>query len=153
MVMGFTKTVHPPAGATALLAATSDEIGALGWYLIPLVLLGNAVVVVVACLTNNIQRQWPLWWWTELSLSPQQEGPKDVEKARGSEGRKAEEETPESSHIEFLGRRDSELQIVISSSGVQVPSKVGLSFEDREFLDALRLKMYSKMKERDEDKN
>ncbi|CAG8951294.1 hypothetical protein HYFRA_00008044 [Hymenoscyphus fraxineus] len=68
--MGLTKTVHPPAGATALLTSTSPEITRLSWFLIPLVLLGSTLMVSVACILNNIQRQFPLYWWTSLSLLP-----------------------------------------------------------------------------------
>ncbi|CAG8980928.1 hypothetical protein HYALB_00003786 [Hymenoscyphus albidus] len=68
--MGFTKTVHPPAGATALLTSTSPEITRLSWFLIPLILLGSTLMVSVACILNNIQRQFPLYWWTPLSLLP-----------------------------------------------------------------------------------
>ncbi|OBT67631.1 hypothetical protein VE03_03804 [Pseudogymnoascus sp. 23342-1-I1] len=47
-VMTVTKTVHPPAGATALLAVTSDEVLALGWGLVALVEVGCAAMLVVA---------------------------------------------------------------------------------------------------------
>lgn len=61
-VMGLTNTVHPPAGATALLAATSEDITNLGWFLIPLIILGNVLMLGVACVLNNIQRQFPMYW-------------------------------------------------------------------------------------------
>jgi hypothetical protein len=67
--MGFTNTIHPPAGATALLAATTPEITELGWFLVPLILLGSVLLVAVGCITNNIQRQFPIYWWTAADLS------------------------------------------------------------------------------------
>ncbi|KAF7509181.1 hypothetical protein GJ744_008241 [Endocarpon pusillum] len=69
VVMGATQTVHPPAGATALLAATSPEITALGWYLLALVLLGSTLMLVSACIINNIHRRFPIYWWTPVALS------------------------------------------------------------------------------------
>lgn len=60
--MGLTNTVHPPAGATALLAATSVDITNLGWVLVPLIILGNVLMLGVACVLNNIQRQFPMYW-------------------------------------------------------------------------------------------
>ena len=78
--MGLTNTIHPPAGATALLAATTQEITDLGWYLLPLVVLGSVVTLVVACLVNNVQRQFPLYWWTERDLAVLQGGGQSVEK-------------------------------------------------------------------------
>lgn len=66
--MALTKTVHPPAGATALLAVTDAGIVQLGWFLIPIVLLGCMLMLVVALLINNIGRRFPLYWWTPEEL-------------------------------------------------------------------------------------
>ena len=63
IVMQFTKTTHPPAGATALLAAVDDVVLALGWYYLPVVLLSSTMVLVSALLVNNIQRRYPVFWW------------------------------------------------------------------------------------------
>lgn len=66
--MALTKTVHPPAGATALLAVSDDNIVSLGWFLIPVVLLGCGLMLVVALIINNLQRRFPLYWWTPEDL-------------------------------------------------------------------------------------
>ncbi|KAK8035463.1 hpp family protein [Apiospora rasikravindrae] len=63
-VMALTGTVHPPAGATALLAVVDADVRALGWFLIPVMLLGCALMFSVALLVNNIQRRFPVYWWT-----------------------------------------------------------------------------------------
>jgi hypothetical protein len=67
-IMALTKTVHPPAGATALLAVVDDNVVHLGWFLIPVVLCGCGLMLVVALLVNNIQRQFPMYWWTPEDL-------------------------------------------------------------------------------------
>lgn len=64
LVMSATNTVHPPGGATAVLASTNAEIIALGWMFIPLVLLGSVLMTAVACIFNNTLRQYPVYWWT-----------------------------------------------------------------------------------------
>lgn len=69
-VMTMTHTVHPPAGATALLAVTSTTD--LGWLLIPNVLLGCALILAIALIINNILRQYPLYWWTSQNLAQQE---------------------------------------------------------------------------------
>ncbi|KAL9087423.1 MAG: hypothetical protein Q9159_003635 [Coniocarpon cinnabarinum] len=66
VVMSITKTVHPPAGAMALLAATSPQISNLGWNLVPLVMIGAALMLGNALAINNIQRQFPLFWMTPV---------------------------------------------------------------------------------------
>ncbi|KAI1367022.1 HPP family-domain-containing protein [Xylaria arbuscula] len=69
-LMGLTKTVHPPAGATALLAVVDDKAAQVGWKLIPLALLSCSIMLVVALLLNNIFSRFPLYWWTAAELRP-----------------------------------------------------------------------------------
>lgn len=63
--MNLTGTIHPPAGATALLAVIDDNVTQLGWMLVPLVLISCLLMTVVALLVNNVQRQFPACWWTQ----------------------------------------------------------------------------------------
>ncbi|EPE02681.1 hpp family protein [Ophiostoma piceae UAMH 11346] len=68
-VMALTGTVHPPAGATALIAVADENIYDIGWYLVPAVLLGSILMQCIALIINNIQRRYPIYWW-----SPQEVG-------------------------------------------------------------------------------
>jgi len=61
--MQITKTTHPPAGATAFLAAISPEIYVMSWYYLPVVLLSSMLVLVTALMINNIQRRYPVFWF------------------------------------------------------------------------------------------
>ncbi len=66
-VMHLTRTLHPPGGATALIAVIgSDQIHDLGYYycLVPAT-LGPVILLLVALLTNNIPRTrgYPEIWW------------------------------------------------------------------------------------------
>ncbi|KAK2028427.1 HPP family protein [Colletotrichum zoysiae] len=67
-VMALTKTVHPPAGATALLAVVDDGVVHLGWILVPIVTLGSVIMLVVALVINNVQRCFPQYWWSPEDL-------------------------------------------------------------------------------------
>ncbi|KAH0365903.1 HPP-domain-containing protein, partial [Aureobasidium melanogenum] len=62
VAMEVTETTHPPAGATALLPATNEEIRALSWYFLPIVLLSSVILMAVGLLNNNIQRRYPIFW-------------------------------------------------------------------------------------------
>ncbi|KAF6754101.1 HPP family protein [Ephemerocybe angulata] len=63
VLMQITKTVHPPAGATAIIPILDKSLQhALGWYFIPVVLLSSVLSLAVALLTNNIQRRYPIYW-------------------------------------------------------------------------------------------
>ena len=65
--MHATKTLHPPGGATALIAVIgSEKIHALGYlYAIVPVGIGAVIMLVVALLVNNITktRRYPEFWF------------------------------------------------------------------------------------------
>jgi CBS domain-containing membrane protein len=64
VVMQITKTLHPPGGATALIAVIGTEkIKALGYfYVLSPVLTGSLILLVVALVFNNIttHRKYPI---------------------------------------------------------------------------------------------
>jgi len=66
-VMHATKTLHPPGGATALIAVISGpKIANLGYlYALMPVGAGALVMLAVALLVNNLapQRRYPEFWW------------------------------------------------------------------------------------------
>lgn len=63
IAMQYTKTLHPPGGATALIAVIGTEnIKSLGYlYVLSPVLTGVAILLVVALIFNNMtnQRKYP----------------------------------------------------------------------------------------------
>jgi CBS-domain-containing membrane protein len=66
--MHLTKTLHPPGGATALIAVVgSDKIHQLGyWYVLQPVMSGAFMMLLVALLINNLssnpERHYPKYW-------------------------------------------------------------------------------------------
>jgi hypothetical protein len=62
-LMQITKTVHPPGGATALIAVTSPSIVDISWLYIGVVMISVVIQVSVGCLVNNIERRYPQYWW------------------------------------------------------------------------------------------
>ena len=67
VAMHWTVTLHPPGGATALIAVIgSDKLHALGfYYVLAPVGLGSLLLLLVAILVNNLTstRHYPLYWW------------------------------------------------------------------------------------------
>jgi CBS-domain-containing membrane protein len=65
-VMHVTKTLHPPGGATALIAVIGGKsIHAVGyWYVLVPAGLGALILLAVALLVNNIpkSRRYPEFW-------------------------------------------------------------------------------------------
>lgn len=67
LAMQLTHTLHPPGGATALIAVIgSDELHALGWgYALFPVAAGCLLMLTIAVLINNLarHRRYPEHWW------------------------------------------------------------------------------------------
>lgn len=66
-VMHATKTLHPPGGATALIAVIgTTKVHNLGYlYVLIPVGAGALVMLIIALLVNNIpeKRKYPEFWW------------------------------------------------------------------------------------------
>lgn len=130
--MTLTKTIHPPAGATALLAAVDPQVEQLGWYLLPLVALSSAVTLGMSLLINNIQRQYPMYWWTPADLG-KDDNTDDIEKVVSY---------PKPSQDTFgTGRsylEDEESTIKITRYRIVVPDGMCLAQEERSILEILQ---------------
>ncbi|RKP38279.1 HPP family-domain-containing protein, partial [Dimargaris cristalligena] len=65
VIMQILDCVHPPGGATALIAVSGgSEIYDLGFlYIAVPVILGVVIMLGVALVFNNIQRHFPVYWW------------------------------------------------------------------------------------------
>lgn len=65
--MHLSRSLHPPGGATALIAVIGgDNIHALGyWYVITPIGLGALLMLIIALLVNNLSqhRRYPQYWF------------------------------------------------------------------------------------------
>ena len=156
VAMSITNTVHPPGGATAILACTEKQIIVLGWMFPPMILLASVLMVAVACIFNNTLRQYPTCWWT----------PEDVgyklphNRRKASDDTNAEEEDVEkrmstptpSSDLTVMQDCGAEFvegieEVQILPYRIRLPSHVKLNNEEIEFLRSLqdRLKEHSEI--------
>lgn len=132
-VMAMTNTVHPPGGATALLAAVDPTVAAMGWMFVPFILLGSGLMFGVAMLVNNVQRQFPVFWWTPKdvgmfwSKDKIRHNPDDAEKMIGLGG---EERRRQSSGIKQT--------ILLSANDIVLPIGFVLDYEQEQMLQILR---------------
>jgi CBS-domain-containing membrane protein len=68
-VMQVTRTLHPPAGATALIAILGPaQVHRLGYdYVLTPILIGILILIAVALVVNNLSsdenRHYPATWW------------------------------------------------------------------------------------------
>jgi len=137
-VMGMTGTIHPPAGATALMAATSAEITEIGWYLIPVVALGSVLIVATACVINNIQRTFPVYWWTAVNLRPSEQNNDDIEKAPENG------DSSEKSRKKDNSEMDEDV-ISIERNNIVIPAWMELEYEERAILEVLRNRLNERL--------
>ncbi|KAK2734892.1 hypothetical protein FQN55_002461 [Onygenales sp. PD_40] len=135
-IMSLTKTVHPPAGATALLASIHGETRLLGWVLVPMVVLGSALILATALLINNIQRRFPVYWWTPESLKPEP-AEKDPEMSSSDDDRPPTESELKRQITEVT----EEFALTVHRGRVTVPDGLFLTAEELEFLDELSHRM------------
>ena len=67
VLMHFTKSIHPPGGATALIAVIgSDHIHEMSyWYVLSPILSGALIMLVIALIVNNLSslRRYPEYWF------------------------------------------------------------------------------------------
>lgn len=130
-LMVLTGTVHPPAGATALLAVTNAQTVGLGWFLFPVMILGVTLMQSAALVVNNIQRRYPLYWWTSQPLSRARE--LDAESDR-------EKRTQTGSQYE-VSLTDVPRRLVVERGEVWVPNGVFVSAEERLVLDRISTRL------------
>ncbi len=65
-VMQLTRTIHPPGGATALIAVLGPQaVHDAGWFYPVPVMIGALILLAVALTTNNLpgQRPYPEQWF------------------------------------------------------------------------------------------
>ncbi|CAI5977051.1 unnamed protein product [Closterium sp. NIES-65] len=69
VAMQLLRIVHPPGGASALIAVMSPpSLRCHGFFVLTPVLLGVCIMLTVALFVNNIARQYPLYWWRPIIL-------------------------------------------------------------------------------------
>lgn len=114
-----------------MLAAVDSTVSHLGWFLLPLVLLSSVLTAVSALIINNIQRQWPVYWWT----------PADIGKGRSSDIESAAPRDKDistelkTSHDEGYDRSQD---IIITTDRIIVPRHIYLAVEEMGVLEVLR---------------
>lgn len=147
-VMALTGTVHPPGGATALLAVTDSSVAEIGWAFVPLVMLNCGVMLAIALLINNIQRKFPIYWWTPGEVGsfwarrrPEGEEEEDLaadgcSEKEGQGGKHAPDCNSSGAAVGHVPY-DVGCRVMLTKEGVSVPPQFELLPEERECLKGL----------------
>ena len=128
--MVMTNTIHPPGGATAVLAATQTNVTDMGWHFVPLILLGSTLMLLVSLIINNIQRQFPVYWWTPDDI--RREKDVDIEKLPKGIITTGEEQ------LDAPGLSSGRYKLVVTADNVTVPDQISLSPKEVKVLEGLR---------------
>jgi hypothetical protein len=127
--MTITKTIHPPSGATAMIAATQADITALGWYYIPVVMLSAALALGVGLITNNMQRRYPVFWLIAGKI-PRVEAVSESPPSNTTPPNHLDQTSKSMEHEKYC--------VIISSSGITVPDFLSLENEHTTVLEEIR---------------
>lgn len=99
-------------------------------------------MLLVGLVINNIQRQFPVYWWTPLDLRREKKGDEETvpDATGGLERRKTEEEQRYSQEEET---------IEITGAEVILPDDLSLNKEEAEVLEKLRKRLRKRVDARD----
>lgn len=93
-----------------------------------MVLLGSVLLVTTACVMNNIQRRFPVYWWTPAELRRPEKEMADVERASEAA-------------TEVGNGEAAEKGIRIDAERITVPDWLGMEDEERAMLEILRTRL------------
>lgn len=134
VLMSIFNCVHPPAGASALLPLADEAVRHMGWWYLPVQLVSLVLIIAVACVTGNLIRSFPVYWWLPLETG---QFYRRREKTAVLEPPEPEPETPPNvfegiTYVEGLS------MITINNAEVLVPEKLVLDEVDVDWLDGVR---------------
>lgn len=100
----------------------------------PVVIVETVLMLAVSLLINNIQRRYPVYWWTPHSLSQKRD--QDIEQA------KKEEPSMFPSTSSFSeGMSHQPVQIVIRREDLFIPDNVWITAGEREVLETISCRL------------
>jgi hypothetical protein len=137
--MAITKTTHPPGGATAMFAICEPGLTSLGWYYVPAIMLWAIVAVATGLVTNNIQRRYPVFWFTPTKLLRPKEDLEEEREIRAADGECDLRNSIESDETnETDGVLAKENFVVISGAGITIPDSLCLSSQQKQAVEEIQ---------------
>lgn len=132
-----------------MLAATNAQIVAMGWMYVPFVVLCTSVMLAIALVVNNIQRCYPLYWWTEGEIGVRA---KVVDVEKGQRGRSGTVNSTESERTLRNGSEggveedrsyvcDSGPVVVVTGHSIDLPPMLDVTAEELEVLKRMQTRL------------
>ena len=138
-----------------MLACTNQQIITMGWMFPPIVLLATVLMTAVACLFNNMLRQYPVFWWSpgevgqklssvkrrKIDAERKAESDADVEALEKVGSTDGESHCGKSSHADTDRKEEAE-QVKITTARIDLPTYLQLTQEEMEALESIRRKLH-----------
>ncbi|ORY70388.1 HPP family-domain-containing protein [Pseudomassariella vexata] len=143
-IMALTGTVHPPGGATALLAVVNDDVAKLGWFLFPVIILSCILMKCVALLLNNIQRSYPSYWWSPEDVGQNWHAAEESDRQSHPDiqlGSKVEHSSSQDRDDDMTSDAHYGSKLIIERGKIVIPDDVFLTFEEKNFLEEISAKL------------
>lgn len=159
VVMAITNTIHPPAGASALLPSIDEQVRQMSWWFLPVQLISSVLIIAVALITGNIVRTYPVYWWSpgagKIAQQKQQltESPKNEKGHQSPLVKDDKESVVKDTHslskvqlrFTLTGAGIDEVadakNITITSSSIAVPENLDLGEIEVDLLKSLQQKL------------
>jgi hypothetical protein len=136
--MTLVNSIYPPGGATAVLAVADPMVRKLGWSFVLLVFIASLEMLFVACLLNNVQRRYPLWWWSpsETGMVYRRRRQSDAEQFKPASGSSSMSQSVH--HGDDVSGTPTEESIILAANGnLSVPDGIQLDQHERAVLQRL----------------
>lgn len=118
----------------------------MGWFFVPLVMWGATLMIIVGLFLNNIQRQFPVYWWTPLDI--RRAGKEDIETVPNGRGGVERKE----SEGEQIYDQPYE-KIEVTGAKIILPEALSLNKDEAELLERLRERLRRRVDAEREEKN
>lgn len=153
ILMSIFNCVHPPAGASALLPSVDSEIQMMSWWYLPVQIISSLLIITVACITGNIIRSYPQYWWTpaDVGNKKQQQQNQEQENKLEVKQKNTEEEEKFGVDVESLIYSETRDSINITSESIIIPKNIELTELDLEWLESFRTRIKNSLISTDKD--
>lgn len=152
VLMSVCNCVHPPAGASAMLPSIDPNVREMSWWYLAAHVVMSVLIIAVACITGNITRRYPTFWWTagecgmayKTPVKPQPQEPQELQPSQPqqqpSQPLSPPVSTKVSSDIQFVPALRS---VEITAYGIRVPAELELDDVSLQWLQSLSADLHN----------
>lgn len=148
VVMSICNCIHPPAGASAMLPSIDANVREMSWWYLPVQVISSVLIIAVACITGNILRKYPTFWWSPANCGTAYKSfrpPKSESESESTAPTTAPINAPnnqEKSPYDMLRRIDGLHTIEILPNEIRVPAHMDFDETAIEYMQSLSQELH-----------